>query len=624
VTGPVRGTAVLSASERKALAVVAGVCLIAQIASAAWIARTFETPNASSQIARHLAATGEFAATDATQPGGAATLETPRAYQLPGEPLYLAAGFRLLPQAAWRYLHVPVATSFVVAIGLVGCLAGGAMVGLVSGLVAAVHPFVLVHGPVWDDAVLAAAIDWWIVAGVMIAVERGVSPLVSVMLFGAAAIAALTRSQSQAVLIAIAVVLLAIPMFRRARLAAGAVLIGVLAGLCAWGVRNDRVLGTFEIGSTHDGKTLFESNCSHTRANVRETGHVGGAMAECDGFTRIAAQSLSETQLNRAFSAAAWRHIVSHPMEAIKTSIFKLGLSVTGADVTAAPASARNVMSTGVNAVLVVLGIIGFGRLWRAGARRPAVRALAACAGIGGAVTAAMLLIGPVGFRYGISFAGFLFVGSGASLSQGRASSLAKRALDVALSGAGLIASMPVWAVIAALIKIEDRGEIFYGQDRVGEGGRVFRVLKFRSMIPDAEAAVGALQASAHDPRITRVGRWLRATAADELPQLWNIFRGDMSFVGPRALRPGEIEVGGSGEMVKLEEVPGFAERCRVRPGLTGVAQIYAPRDIPRRHKFQYDRIYIRRRSLGLDLRLILLSFWITFRGTWEVRGQKF
>jgi len=152
----------------------------------------------------------------------------------------------------------------------------------------------------------------------------------------------------------------------------------------------------------------------------------------------------------------------------------------------------------------------------------------------------------------------------------------------------------------------------------------VFRVLKFRSMVPDAEAVVGALQASAHDPRVTRVGRWLRATAADELPQLWNIFRGDMSFVGPRALRPGEIEVGGEGRMVALEDVPGFADRCRVRPGLTGVAQIYAPRDIPRRHKFQYDKLYIRKRSFWLDVRLILLSFWITFRGTWEVRGQKF
>jgi len=198
-----------------------------------------------------------------------------------------------------------------------------------------------------------------------------------------------------------------------------------------------------------------------------------------------------------------------------------------------------------------------------------------------------------------------------------------KRALDVALSGAGLIASMPVWAVAAAAIKLEDGGPVFFGQERVGLGGRVFHVWKFRSMIPDAEAKVGALQASAHDPRVTRVGRLMRATAMDELPQLWSIFRGDMSFVGPRALRPGEIEATGDGRFEALEDVPGFEERHSVRPGLTGIAQIYAPRDIKRRNKFRYDRIYIRQPSFWLDVRLIALSFWITFRGRWEHRGDK-
>ena len=142
-------------------------------------------------------------------------------------------------------------------------------------------------------------------------------------------------------------------------------------------------------------------------------------------------------------------------------------------------------------------------------------------------------------------------------------------------------------------------------------------------MIPDAEAKVGAIQATEHDPRVTRIGRILRATAMDELPQLWNIFCGDMSFTGPRALRPGEIEVAGRGVVEKLEDVPGFEERSSVRPGLTGIAQIYAPRDITRRWKFRYDLLYVRRQSFWLDVRLILLSFWITFRGTWETRGSK-
>jgi lipopolysaccharide/colanic/teichoic acid biosynthesis glycosyltransferase len=198
-----------------------------------------------------------------------------------------------------------------------------------------------------------------------------------------------------------------------------------------------------------------------------------------------------------------------------------------------------------------------------------------------------------------------------------------KRTFDAALAFAGLVVSLPLWAVFAAAIQIEDGGPVFFVQDRVGQDGRVFRALKFRSMRVDAERVTGPLQARLGDNRITRVGRVMRATAMDELPQLWNIFRGDMSFVGPRALRPGEIEMEG-GSPVPLEAVPGYADRILARPGLTGVAQVYAARDISRRAKFRYDRLYIRRRSFALDVRLILLSFWISFRGTWESRGRKY
>jgi lipopolysaccharide/colanic/teichoic acid biosynthesis glycosyltransferase len=201
---------------------------------------------------------------------------------------------------------------------------------------------------------------------------------------------------------------------------------------------------------------------------------------------------------------------------------------------------------------------------------------------------------------------------------------MAKRALDVLLSSLGLLASAPLWLALAAIIKGEDGGPVFYSQERVGLAGRSFRALKFRSMRPDAEASTGAVQATAMDARVTRIGRVMRATAMDELPQLWNIMRGDMSFVGPRALRPGEIEADGDGRLVRLEDVPGFEHRIIVRPGLTGIAQVYARRDIPRRQKFRYDRLYVRRRSWLLDVRLILLSFWISVHGTWEARGRKY
>ncbi len=139
-------------------------------------------------------------------------------------------------------------------------------------------------------------------------------------------------------------------------------------------------------------------------------------------------------------------------------------------------------------------------------------------------------------------------------------------------------------------------------------------------MVPDADRH-GPRQAVRHDARVTGIGRLMRATALDELPQLWNIARGDMSVVGPRALRPGEIEALGPGTFEKLEDVPGFALRSRVRPGLTGIAQIYARRDLPRRQKFRYDRLYIRRQSIQLDLRLVVLSIWISISGRWERRG---
>ena len=198
-----------------------------------------------------------------------------------------------------------------------------------------------------------------------------------------------------------------------------------------------------------------------------------------------------------------------------------------------------------------------------------------------------------------------------------------KRAFDMALAGLGLLFSSPLWLIFGAAIKLEDGGPVFYSQERVGAGGRTFRALKFRSMRTDAESGVGAVQAVENDPRVTRVGRLMRKTAMDELPQLWNIFRGDMSFVGPRALRPGEVEASGSG-FVPIDRIPGYAARTAVRPGLTGIAQIYAPRDVPRRQKFRYDRLYVRQQSLWLDLRLILLSFWISVLGTWESKGRKY
>jgi lipopolysaccharide/colanic/teichoic acid biosynthesis glycosyltransferase len=193
----------------------------------------------------------------------------------------------------------------------------------------------------------------------------------------------------------------------------------------------------------------------------------------------------------------------------------------------------------------------------------------------------------------------------------------------VALSTLGIIISAPLWLIFSFLIWADDRGPIFYFQERVGKNGRIFKAIKFRSMIRYAEKDKGPVQAEENDPRVTKVGRLLRATAMDELPQILNIWKGDMSFVGPRALRPEEQEVHGDSQTKVLQEIPGFDKRHSVRPGLTGLAQVYLSSDAPRLQKFRYDLLYIRQQSFWLDLKLIFLSFWITFRGKWESRQKK-
>jgi lipopolysaccharide/colanic/teichoic acid biosynthesis glycosyltransferase len=201
--------------------------------------------------------------------------------------------------------------------------------------------------------------------------------------------------------------------------------------------------------------------------------------------------------------------------------------------------------------------------------------------------------------------------------------SAAKRTFDIGLAAIGLLVSAPLWVAAAAAILLDDGMPVFFRQARWGRGGRRFMALKFRTMRRGA-AREQAIQATAHNPRVTRVGQWLRASALDELPQLWNILQGDMSFVGPRALPINEVQTHGSDKELPDEAIPGFQASLAVRPGLTGVAQIFADRDIARRHKFRYDLFYIHRQNFWFDLRLILLSFYITFRGRWEIRGRKF
>ena len=181
-----------------------------------------------------------------------------------------------------------------------------------------------------------------------------------------------------------------------------------------------------------------------------------------------------------------------------------------------------------------------------------------------------------------------------------------KRILDIVFSVLGLILSSPFFAVIALMIKCTDRGSVFYRQDRLTQNGKVFSICKFRTMIQDAEKDTGARLASDHDDRILPVGKFLRRTRLDELPQLWNILKGEMSVVGPRPERPELAE-----EIEK--EIPEFHDRLKVKAGLTGYAQIYGKYNTTSYDKLKLDLSYIRKYSVFLDLKLILMTPKIMF-----------
>ncbi len=185
----------------------------------------------------------------------------------------------------------------------------------------------------------------------------------------------------------------------------------------------------------------------------------------------------------------------------------------------------------------------------------------------------------------------------------------------------GVLLTAPAWVVLPLVIKLEDGGPVFFGQERVGRGGTPFKSWKFRSMTPREHDDGLVVQSQLEVQRVTRVGRIMRPMALDELPQLLNILRGDMSLVGPRALAPVEV-VADTDAPILLRELPGFEERHSVRPGLTGLAQTRLPPDAPHRLKFRYDLVYVRRRTLRLDMWLIGISVLTSLRGAWPDVGQ--
>jgi len=176
---------------------------------------------------------------------------------------------------------------------------------------------------------------------------------------------------------------------------------------------------------------------------------------------------------------------------------------------------------------------------------------------------------------------------------------VAKRAFDILFSLLMLLLCAPVLLLAAAAIKLTSRGPVFYSQARVGRNGRAFRIYKLRTMILAAETGTGPILAHEYDARITPVGHWLRQTRIDEMPQFWNVLRGEMSVVGPRPERP-EFAEG------FVRSIPGYSERLKVRPGITGLAQVYGGYRTSVYHKLRYDWIYLHRMSVWHDLRILI------------------
>jgi sugar transferase (PEP-CTERM system associated) len=181
---------------------------------------------------------------------------------------------------------------------------------------------------------------------------------------------------------------------------------------------------------------------------------------------------------------------------------------------------------------------------------------------------------------------------------------LVRRVVSIVISLTGLILALPLFPLIMLVIRLDSKGPVFYTQTRVGKAGHIFQVVKFRTMRQDAEAASGPKWAGDNDPRVTRVGRFLRSSRLDEIPQLWCVLKGDMAFVGPRPERPEFIEW-------LSKEIPYYGVRHMVRPGLTGWAQVkykYGSTVQDAREKLQYDLFYIKNASIGLDLLIMFLT----------------
>jgi hypothetical protein len=376
--------------------------------------KTLAPLNAAQEIAAHLAWEGRYVGGNWVRLKGVVRPEDPplRAFNLPGYVWYAAAMWRAFPRAH-RYIQIPVVVLLTVAVAATAAALGGPMLGLLSGLVAALDPFMVVHGPVWDDAVFGTTLEWLIFA---IAVYRwrqtrsSVAWTENIIVMALAGLAALTRTEAQAVLLVLTAVVWALPSLRALRRTSLFAALGVVIAVSAWGVRNESAIGTFLTGSTHDGITLWESNGPAARQALR-LGQVD-RLSENPSVMQpywSATMPMTEAGADSYFRRAALRYISAHPVETGKTAFGKLVVSVSGVRPERDLNNERNLVSIIDNGLLLVLSLAAVFQLTR---RPPRLRhaVLLVMITVSASAIVGLLLIGPAGIRYWLTLRGMTWM----------------------------------------------------------------------------------------------------------------------------------------------------------------------------------------------------------------------
>ncbi len=404
--------------------------LVIQIISATWWLKPYMMPNAALVIASTLAASGRYEGGNWQRLKGTVVPTDPplRSYHLPGEPVYLAAGLALHQPALFAYWHVPVAVLLVVATAAVALALFGPDAALLAGLIAAFDPLIVIHGAVYDDTFLGAAL-FWLIAAIALsrwvatrsarnAVRSNSSWVVTPALVIISGWAAVTRTEALVAVVGVAAGCLAIPGLRALRSTGLAIAFGVILAVGGWGERNAIVQHRFMTGSSHDGVTLWES----TEPNAMRAlalGQVNALSADSSIVGAIWQQTAGKDEVgaNEVFVRAAIQEMRDDPIRVAAFGVHKIGISIAGIRPELPISAPRNLVSILSTLVLVCLAIAGAARVSRVARKRDPVRHLA---GVGACVLGLELLgvlaLGPVGLRYWILWRPVLWILAGQAL----------------------------------------------------------------------------------------------------------------------------------------------------------------------------------------------------------------